>query len=172
MKRTLAALITGATLPPLVLLGVAQPAAADRGGRPDTYQLTGDPGGSRFEGIGTDKRAGTFYVSEVTGGEIHRGTARSAQTEEWLAGDGTDGRFTARGITVDRAGRVYIAGGPNGIGTTNPDLWVYTPHGRAARRAARPGRQRLPQRCLDRAGRRRLLHQLQRAPDLPRRPGR
>ena len=126
MKRTLAALITGATLPPLVLLGVAQPAAADRGGRPDTYQLTGDPGGSRFEGIGTDRRAGTFYVSEVTGGEIHRGTARSSLTEEWLAGDGTDGRFTARGITVDRAGRVYIAGGPNGNGTTNPDLWVYS----------------------------------------------
>ena len=129
MKRTLAALLTGATLPPLALLGIAQPAAADHGGRPDTYQLTGDPGGSKFEGIGADRRAGTFSVSEVTGGEIHRGTARSPHTEEWLSGDGTDGRFTARGITVDRAGRVYIAGGPNGIGTDNPDLWVYTRSG-------------------------------------------
>ncbi len=45
------------------------------------------------------------------------------------AGDGTDGCFTARGITVDRAGRVYIAGGPNGIGTANPDLWVYSRSG-------------------------------------------
>jgi len=129
MKRNLAALLTGVTLPPLLLVGLAQPATADHGGRPDTYQLTGDDGGSKFEGIGADKRAGTFYVSEVTGGEIHRGTARSAQTQEWLAGDGTDGRTTARGITVDRAGRVYIAGGPNGQGTGLPDLWVYSRSG-------------------------------------------
>jgi len=129
MNRTLAALLTGVTLPPLLLVGTAQPATADHGGRPDSYQLTGDPGGSKFEGIGVDKRAGTFYVSEVTGGEIHRGTARSPQTQEWLAGDGTDGRFTARGITVDRAGRVYIAGGPNGQGTGLPDLWVYSRSG-------------------------------------------
>ena len=105
MKRTLAALLAGSALPPLVLLGAAPPAGADPGGRPDSYLLTGDPGGSKFEGIGADTRAGTFYVSEVTGGEIHRGTARSSVTEEWLPGDGTDGRFTARGITVDRDGK-------------------------------------------------------------------
>ena len=43
-------------------------------------------------------------------GEIHRGWAGRAQTEQWLAGDGTDGRFTARGITVDAQGRVVPAG--------------------------------------------------------------
>jgi sugar lactone lactonase YvrE len=129
MKRTLAALLTGVTVPPLLLVGVAGPAAADHGGRPDSYQLTGDAGGSKFEGIGADRRTGRFYVSEVTGGEIHRGTARSPWTQEWLGGDGTDGRTTARGITVDRAGRVYIAGGPNGIGTGLPDLWVYSRSG-------------------------------------------
>jgi hypothetical protein len=129
MKRTLAALLAGTTLPPLLLLGAAPPAAADPGGRPDSYLLNGDPEGSRFEGIGADRRAGTFYVSEVTGGEIHRGTARSSVTEEWLAGDGTDGRFTARGITVDRDGNVFIAGGPNGLGTGRPDLWVYSRSG-------------------------------------------
>ncbi len=59
------------------------------------------PGGSKFEGIGVDERRGPFYVSETTGGEIHRGTSGSRETEHWLAGDGTDGRFTARGITVD-----------------------------------------------------------------------
>lgn len=126
MKRTLISLTAAAMLPALVL---ATPAAADRGGRPDAYELTGDPGGSKFEGIGTDQRRGTFYVSEVTGGEIHRGTARSSRTEQWLDGDGTDGRFTARGVTTDRAGNVFIAGGPNGLGTGRPDLWVYSPSG-------------------------------------------
>ena len=98
--------------------------------RPDTYLLHGDPivdgaGGSKFEGIGYDAKADRFYVSEVTGGEIHRGTTRRGTTE-WLAGDGTDGRYTARGITVDARGRVYVAGGPNGINQPNrPDLWVY-----------------------------------------------
>lgn len=127
MKRTLISLATAAMLPTLAL---ATPAAADRGGRPDSYILAGDPGGSKFEGIGTDQRRGTFYVSEVTGGEIHRGTARSARTEQWLDGNGTDGRFTARGVTTDRRGNVYIAGGPNGLGTDRPDLWVYSPSGR------------------------------------------
>ena len=114
-------------------------------GRPATYQLTGDevgpasPSGSKFEGIGADRRQGVFYVSEVTGGEIHRGSVRDPETEEWLAGDGTDGRFTARGITVDRVGRVYIAGGPNGIGTDRPDLWVYDARGHLLAALRAPG---------------------------------
>ncbi len=137
MKRTLAPLIAGAVLPGLLILGNTGSAFAVQGGRPLTYELTGDPGGSKFEGIGTDQRRDLFYVSEVTGGEIHRGTGRTAETEEWLAGDGKDGRFTARGITTDRAGNVYIAGGPNGIDTGRPDLWVYSRSGelRAALRA-------------------------------------
>lgn len=114
-------------------------------GRPVTYQLDGDavspanPVGSKFEGIGADQRRGLFYVSEVTGGEIHRGSVNSPDTEEWVAGDGTDGRYTARGITVDRHGRVYIAGGPNGIGTGRPDLWVYTPEGTLLTALRAPG---------------------------------
>ena len=93
---------------------------------PQSYQLTGDEGGSKFEGIGYDDASGTFYVSEITGGEVHRGRVDAPATAEWLAGAGTDGRFTARGITVDDAGRVYIAGGPNGIEHPDaPDLWVY-----------------------------------------------
>lgn len=119
----------------LALTALAVPAsslAAHADARPTTYELTGDaasPVGSKFEGIGADERRGLFYVSEVTGGEIHRGSVGTEQTEEWLAGDGTDGRFTARGITVDGAGRVYVAGGPNGIGTGRPDLWVYDADG-------------------------------------------
>jgi hypothetical protein len=99
----------------------------DRG----TIEIPGDPGESRFEGIGLDDRRGTFYVSETTGGEISRGDIHRAEAKPWLDGDGTDGRFTARGITVDRDGLVYIAGGPNGIDHPGaPDLWVYSPGGK------------------------------------------
>ena len=114
-------------------------AAAAEETRPTTYALTGDASGSRFEGIGADQRRGLFYVSETTGGEIHRGSVDDARTTEWLAGNGTDGRTTARGITVDGQGRVYVAGGPNGIGTSLPDLWVYAPDGTLLAALRAPG---------------------------------
>ncbi|HEY1106869.1 MAG TPA: SBBP repeat-containing protein [Agromyces sp.] len=131
-KTTIAGLLAAATLTTIVTTGAAPAFAADGAtdhGRPGTYTLNGDVEGSRFEGIGADQRSGAFYVSEVTGGEIHRGDVRSSATEQWIAGDGTDGRYTARGITVDRDGNVFVAGGPNGIGTGRPDLWVYSPEG-------------------------------------------
>ncbi|MFD4327736.1 SMP-30/gluconolactonase/LRE family protein [Nocardioides sp. NPDC058538] len=133
----LAGIAASATLS-FTALGMGTPAnaaqadATQGNGRPASYLLEGDPsaqGGSKFEGIGVDQESGKFYVSEVTGGEIQRGSADRAQAEEWLAGDGTDGRYTARGITVDGEGRVYIAGGPNGTGNDRPDLWVYSPEG-------------------------------------------
>jgi sugar lactone lactonase YvrE len=112
-----------------VALGASSTAsAASDMARPATYQLQGDPGGSKFEGIGVSPNGGTFYVSEVTGGEMHRGDVRSGVTTEWK-GEGADGRFTARGITTDAEGRIYVAGGPNGIGTGRPDLWVYSSDG-------------------------------------------
>lgn len=110
------------------LIGVGVPTAS---ARPTTYELPGDPGGSKFEGIGYDARSQSYYVSETTGGEIHRGQLRSSTATEWLRGDGTDGRWTARGVTVDSQGRVYVAGGPNGIDHPGaPDLWVYARDGR------------------------------------------
>ncbi|TGN66960.1 gluconolaconase [Nocardioides eburneiflavus] len=121
---------------------VVAPVAATAHARPTQYELAGDadsPVGSKFEGIGADVRRGLFYVSEVTGGEIHRGSVHSSQTEEWLAGDGTDGRFTARGITIDDQGRIYVAGGPNGLGTGRPDLWVYDASGKLLAALRAPG---------------------------------
>ncbi len=111
-----------------LMVAVIQPAQAHDGRRPDTYTLAGDAGGSKFEGIGVDRDAGTFHVSEVTGGEIHRGDTRAGTTEEWMP-EGADGRLTARGITTDSEDRVYIAGGPNGLNTSRPDLWVYSADG-------------------------------------------
>ncbi len=119
-----------------VLLGAGLPVASAASVRPLTYELPGDPvvngtGGSKFEGIGYDAGTQRFYVSETTGGEIHRGHIRSGSATEWLRGDGTDGRWTARGVTVDALGRVYVAGGPNGIDHPGaPDLWVYDRSGR------------------------------------------
>ncbi len=120
------------------VLATAPTASAHGGDRAirdqDTITLPGDPGppaGSKFEGIGLDERTGTFYVSETTGGEISRGNIRRDKAKPWLPGDGADGRFTARGITVDRHGRVYIAGGPNGADHQDaPDLWVYSATGK------------------------------------------
>jgi sugar lactone lactonase YvrE len=127
---------TGCTAAALLLtlgLGTLPADAHDgRGALPRTYTLTGDPGapaGSKFEGIGVDRRQRTFYVSEITGGEIHRGRVDRKSAQEWLP-EGADGRQTARGITTDRQDRVYIAGGPNGLGTDRPDFWVYTASGR------------------------------------------
>lgn len=121
-----------ALLAVVAMLSVVLAVPADAHGgvhsRPDVYVLSGDDGGSKFEGIGVDRHQRTFYVSEVTGGEIHRGNVRTGETEEWMP-EGADGRFTARGITTDRHDRVYIAGGPNGIDTDRPDLWIYKPDG-------------------------------------------
>src|SRR3954453_1339208 len=126
------ALAAGTALGPAIVVPAA---AASEGpsGRPAVYQLPGDSAapGSKFEGIGIDQHSGRFYVSETTGGEISRGDVRQPAAAPWLAGNGTDGRFPARGVNVDDEGRVYVAGGPNGIDHPGePDLWVYSPQGK------------------------------------------
>ncbi|MEU4602540.1 SMP-30/gluconolactonase/LRE family protein [Kribbella sp. NPDC023972] len=126
--RSLSAALAASAALSAALLGVGVSAAS---ARPASYELPGDVGGSKFEGIGYDVRMQRFYVSETTGGEIHRGQLGAAAATEWLQGDGTDGRWTARGVTVDSQGRVYVAGGPNGIDHPGaPDLWVYDQSGR------------------------------------------
>ena len=65
-----------------------------------------------LEGIGVDDRAGVFYVSATNqSGAIYRGSTRAGDhvLEQWQAPRAGD---NGRGIDVDRAGRVYVAGGP------------------------------------------------------------
>lgn len=117
--------IVATTLSLVGILHAAPVASAEP--RPRAYELQGDTDGvgSKFEGIAVDRATDTFYVSETTGGEIHRGSSDSPDTSVWLDG-GTDGRYTARGMTVDGHGRLYVAGGPNSTDNPGaPDLWVY-----------------------------------------------
>ncbi len=130
MRRQLvpASAVLGLALPVMIAAAPSAAASGDGPGRPASYSMAGDGGGSKFEGIGVDLQQRTFYVSETTGGEIHRGDVRTGATEEWLA-EGVDDRSTARGITTDADGLIYIAGGPNGLTNDRPDLWVYAPDG-------------------------------------------
>ncbi|MDH5540382.1 MAG: hypothetical protein OEY03_13340, partial [Rhizobacter sp.] len=115
----------GTTTLALIAALVALPVAAQAGRSGHNtsfgYDLPAD--GILLEGIGYDKQRETFYVSGVNdGGRIYRGTIGIEALEVWLPG-GVDGRTTARGIDVDDAGRVFIAGGPSGR------LWVVSPGG-------------------------------------------
>lgn len=86
------------------------PTAGVHGRDDGTYDLP--EAGVLLEGIGYDERARLIYVSGVNdGGRIYRAAVGSRELEVWQPGN-TDGRSTARGIDVDNAGRVFVAGGP------------------------------------------------------------
>ena len=114
MKRTSKPHVLAAA--PLLLPAQAQ-AQPSGHGRPGTYLLTGDGGGSKLRGDSAPTQAPRPLTLARRRAARPRGSLGDAARTEWLAGDGTDGRFTARGVTTDAAGRVYVAGGPNGIGT-------------------------------------------------------
>jgi sugar lactone lactonase YvrE len=100
MRRTILASVVA-----LGVLAVATPASA----RAVDYDLPN--AGVLLEGIGVDQRNGVFYVSGVNdGGDVYRGRLGQQQLERWVDGTGT----TGRGIDVDDAGRVFVAGGPSG----------------------------------------------------------
>jgi sugar lactone lactonase YvrE len=154
MSRPLRHAAAAAALLPPLLLAPAAPALAhdgdhggecsrghgghqhgDHDGLPATYLLTGDPEGSLFEGIAVTRDRETFYVSEITGGEIHRGDVDERRTEVWLdADDAADHRRRAAvGLATDHRGRVYVAGGDNATqpdaAAGDPDFWVYDADG-------------------------------------------
>ena len=102
---------------------------------PRLYTLNGDPGGSQFEGIAVTRDQETFYVSEVSGGEIHRGEVDERRTQVWLDEDDAlrDGRRVAVGLATDDHDRLFVAGGDNATRpeapTDAPDFWVYDEDG-------------------------------------------
>ncbi|MFH8368045.1 SMP-30/gluconolactonase/LRE family protein [Streptomyces sp. NPDC018031] len=59
------------------------------------------------EGIGADPRSGALFVSSFTTGAIYRITPGRHTAEVFLPA-GTDGRTTAGGLKVDRAGHLWV----------------------------------------------------------------
>ena len=84
--------------------------AAAESQRDEAYDLP--EAGVFLEGIGVDQERGVFYVSATNrDGTIYRGELGQPQLEVWVGPRTGD---NGRGIDVDDAGRVYVAGGPSG----------------------------------------------------------
>lgn len=79
---------------------------------PESFELPGD---NIFpEGVAYNEATGDFFVSATTDGAIYRGNVEEgAETEVFLEG-GQDDRTSAVGMTVDDAGRLFIAGRDTG----------------------------------------------------------
>ncbi|WP_282795887.1 SMP-30/gluconolactonase/LRE family protein [Streptomyces sp. CC224B] len=121
-RRTLAAAVG------LVLAGLAAPsaeAAAPADVRPASqrehapsvriktaYELPGDR--VYPEGIARDARTGEVFVTSFTTGAVHRARPGRLRAEVFLP-SGTDGRTTANGLKVDRAGRLWVTDSRTGV---------------------------------------------------------
>jgi Cu-Zn family superoxide dismutase len=78
---------------------------------PTVYTL---PGNAVYpEGIALDRRSGDFYVSATGDGTIFKGNVREPTLTPFAPG-GADGRTTATGLTLDRRGRLFVAGAQTG----------------------------------------------------------
>lgn len=101
-KGVLIAAVT-AMLMPLVAAAPAQAAPVPAG-----YDVP--EAGVYLEGIGVDSRTGTVYVSATNrDGTIYRSTPGSDSLSVFVGPRAGD---NGRGIAVDDAGQVYVAGGP------------------------------------------------------------
>ena len=92
----------------LVLAGcalIAMPAGATP--RPGAYVL---PGAAVFpEGVAFQRETGHYFVSSTSDGSILRGHVSEPAASPFIPG--TTGQFSAIGVELDRAGRLYVAGG-------------------------------------------------------------
>ena len=85
-------------------------AAASATPRPAAYVL---PGAAVFpEGVAFQPETGHFFVSSTSDGSILRGHVSEPAASPFIPG--TTGQFSAIGLEIDRAGRLYVAGGFSG----------------------------------------------------------
>ena len=95
-----------------VMLAVAAVtvAAASATPRPAAYVL---PGAAVFpEGVAFQPETGHFFVSSTSDGSILRGHVSEPTAGPFIPG--TTGQFSAIGLEIDPAGRLYVAGGFTG----------------------------------------------------------
>ncbi|MFI9050750.1 SMP-30/gluconolactonase/LRE family protein [Streptomyces sp. NPDC053427] len=117
-RRALAAATLALTVltVPLAAAAQARPTtnapAAHSGARCDAraristaYDLPGDR--VYPEGIAADPRTGDIYVGSYTTGAVYKATPGHRAARVFLP-SGTDGRTTANGLKVDRAGRLWV----------------------------------------------------------------
>lgn len=76
------------------------------------YQLPGDR--VYPEGIAADPRTGDVYVGSYATGAVYRITPGHRSAQVFLPA-GTDGRATANGLKVDRAGRLWVTDSTAGV---------------------------------------------------------
>lgn len=85
-------------------------AAASATPRPAAYVL---PGAAVFpEGVAFQPETGHFFVSSTSDGSILRGHVSEPSASPFIPG--TTGSFSAIGLEIDPAGRLYVAGGVSG----------------------------------------------------------
>jgi sugar lactone lactonase YvrE len=85
-------------------------AAASATPRPAAYVL---PGAAVFpEGVAFQPETGHFFVSSTSDGSILRGHVSEPAAGPFIPG--TTGQFSAIGLDIDPAGRLYVAGGFTG----------------------------------------------------------
>ncbi|AYG80686.1 hypothetical protein DWB77_02824 [Streptomyces hundungensis] len=106
-RRTLPAVLTAAAavLAVLPLTGTAQAAPAGAAQVSTAFRLPGE--GAYPEGIAADPRTGDVYVGSYTTGAIYRALPGHRAAQVFLP-EGVDGRHTANGLKVDRAGRLWV----------------------------------------------------------------
>jgi sugar lactone lactonase YvrE len=117
----------GLVLAGLALLGplALTPTASSAQGFPDRIEL---PDGFLPEGISIGRAGGPVaYFGSRADGDLYRADLGTGQGEVFSQGPGT----ASVGLKVDRAGRIFVAGGPSGTGravdaTTGEILATYS----------------------------------------------
>ncbi|QKW37428.1 SMP-30/gluconolactonase/LRE family protein [Actinomadura sp. NAK00032] len=117
LHRSTAAVAVAAALAVLpASVAAAPPAAAQaasHGARISAaYVLPGDR--VYPEGIAADPRTGALYAGSFADGTVYR-TRPGRRTAEVFLPAGADGRHTANGLEVDRAGRLWVTDSSSGV---------------------------------------------------------
>ncbi|WP_069160735.1 SMP-30/gluconolactonase/LRE family protein [Nocardia altamirensis] len=111
-RRRLSAAAIALTCTAVAACGSTDEAAAPAPRISTAYALPNDR--AYPEGIAVDARTGDTYVGSYTNGSVYRAARGAARAEIFLP-EGADGRQTANGLEVDRAGRLWVTDSTAGV---------------------------------------------------------